>query len=191
MWKSPSYDFVEEQVQYVPPELLGQCGSDSSKLYYFYSINLNKKFEYDISLQDIVLGVNTELELDNGRLLFDLDADRGSIVVSITYIGTSLLTSAQGHTNVLHISVSYGTNEQHKNSYTMSKPPLLDMVLTIFIECLYNLKCQSYARAYIDFKQPGDVTEFAEFLDRYVFVNEKGKLSPNEGIFGRSSLRLY
>ncbi|GKD01271.1 endoribonuclease Dicer homolog 2-like protein isoform X1, partial [Tanacetum coccineum] len=63
--------------------------------YHFYSINLNKKFEYDIPLQDIVLGVNTELELDNGRLLFDLDADRGSIAVSITYIGTSLLTSAQ------------------------------------------------------------------------------------------------
>ncbi|GJW07506.1 Dicer-like protein, partial [Tanacetum coccineum] len=83
------------QVQYVPPELVGQCGSDSSKLYHFYSINLNKKFEYDIPLQDIVLGVNTELELDNGRITFDLDADRGSIVVSITYIGTSLLTSAQ------------------------------------------------------------------------------------------------
>ncbi|GJS07430.1 endoribonuclease Dicer homolog 2 [Tanacetum coccineum] len=93
--KEIAYDFVEEQVQYVPPELLGQCGSDSSKLYHFYSINLNKKFEYDIPLQDIVLGVNTELELDNGRIMFDLDADRGSIAVSITYIGTSLLTSAQ------------------------------------------------------------------------------------------------
>ncbi|GJZ53435.1 endoribonuclease Dicer homolog 2 [Tanacetum coccineum] len=93
--KEIAYNFVEEQVQYVPPELVGQCGSDSSKLYHFYSINLNKKFEYDIPLQDIVLGVNTELELDNGRITFDLDADRGSIVVSITYIGTSLLTSAQ------------------------------------------------------------------------------------------------
>lgn len=90
-----AYDYVEEQVQYVPPELLGQCGSDSSKLYHLYSIQLNKNFEYDIPLQDIVLGVNTELELDNGRLLFDLDADRGSIAVSITYIGSSMLTSEQ------------------------------------------------------------------------------------------------
>nr|GEY25870.1 regulator of nonsense transcripts UPF3-like isoform X1 [Tanacetum cinerariifolium]GEY28621.1 regulator of nonsense transcripts UPF3-like isoform X1 [Tanacetum cinerariifolium]GEY28625.1 regulator of nonsense transcripts UPF3-like isoform X1 [Tanacetum cinerariifolium] len=37
-----------------------------------------------------------------------------------------------------------------------------------------SLKCQSYARAYIDFKQPEDVIEFAEFFDGHVFVNEKG-----------------
>ncbi|GKC11936.1 endoribonuclease Dicer homolog 2, partial [Tanacetum coccineum] len=62
-----AYDYVEEQVQYVPPELLGQCRSDSSKLYHLYLI----------------------------KLLFDLDADRGNIVVSITYIGASLLSSEQ------------------------------------------------------------------------------------------------
>ncbi|MFS7986067.1 putative nonsense-mediated mRNA decay protein [Helianthus anomalus] len=37
-----------------------------------------------------------------------------------------------------------------------------------------SLKCQSYSRAYIDFKQPEDVIEFAEFFDGHVFVNEKG-----------------
>lgn len=31
-----------------------------------------------------------------------------------------------------------------------------------------------YARAYIDFKSPVDVFEFAEFFDGHVFVNEKG-----------------
>ncbi|PKU82009.1 regulator of nonsense transcripts UPF3 [Dendrobium catenatum] len=31
-----------------------------------------------------------------------------------------------------------------------------------------------YARAYIDFKSPADVFEFAEFFDGHVFVNEKG-----------------
>ncbi|XP_059648262.1 regulator of nonsense transcripts UPF3 [Cornus florida] len=35
-------------------------------------------------------------------------------------------------------------------------------------------KCQSYSRAYIDFKRPEDVVEFAEFFDGHVFVNEKG-----------------
>jgi regulator of nonsense transcripts 3 len=35
-------------------------------------------------------------------------------------------------------------------------------------------KHQSYARAYIDFKRPDDVIEFAEFFDGHVFVNEKG-----------------
>ncbi|KAJ9557434.1 hypothetical protein OSB04_012048 [Centaurea solstitialis] len=37
-----------------------------------------------------------------------------------------------------------------------------------------SLKCQSYSRVYIDFKQPEDVIEFAEFFDGHVFVNEKG-----------------
>ncbi|GJT53550.1 nucleotide-binding alpha-beta plait domain-containing protein [Tanacetum coccineum] len=39
--KEIAYDFVEEQVQYVPPELLRPMADDSSKLYHFYSI----KFE--------------------------------------------------------------------------------------------------------------------------------------------------
>ncbi|XP_052194081.1 regulator of nonsense transcripts UPF3-like isoform X2 [Diospyros lotus] len=35
-------------------------------------------------------------------------------------------------------------------------------------------KHQSYSRAYIDFKTPEDVVDFAEFFDGHVFVNEKG-----------------
>ncbi|CAK9147329.1 unnamed protein product [Ilex paraguariensis] len=35
-------------------------------------------------------------------------------------------------------------------------------------------KHQTYSRAYIDFKRPEDVIEFAEFFDGHVFVNEKG-----------------
>ncbi|OVA04791.1 Regulator of nonsense-mediated decay [Macleaya cordata] len=35
-------------------------------------------------------------------------------------------------------------------------------------------KHQQYSRAYIDFKKPDDVVEFAEFFDGHVFVNEKG-----------------
>lgn len=37
-----------------------------------------------------------------------------------------------------------------------------------------SLKIQSDSRAYIDFKQPEDVIEFAVFFDGHVFVNEKG-----------------
>lgn len=36
-------------------------------------------------------------------------------------------------------------------------------------------KHQTYSRAYVDFKRPEDVIEFAEFFDGHVFVNEKGK----------------
>ncbi|PKA66757.1 Regulator of nonsense transcripts UPF3 [Apostasia shenzhenica] len=35
-------------------------------------------------------------------------------------------------------------------------------------------KNQKYARAYIDFRSPEDVFEFAEFFDGHVFVNERG-----------------
>ncbi|KAK9073918.1 hypothetical protein SSX86_006512 [Deinandra increscens subsp. villosa] len=37
-----------------------------------------------------------------------------------------------------------------------------------------SVKCPSYSRAYIDFKRPDDVIEFAEFFNGHVFVNEKG-----------------
>ncbi|XVF45933.1 hypothetical protein PTKIN_Ptkin02bG0247700 [Pterospermum kingtungense] len=37
-----------------------------------------------------------------------------------------------------------------------------------------SMKHQSYSRAYIDFKRPEDVLDFAEFLNGHVFVNEKG-----------------
>ncbi|XP_041010281.1 regulator of nonsense transcripts UPF3-like isoform X1 [Juglans microcarpa x Juglans regia] len=33
---------------------------------------------------------------------------------------------------------------------------------------------QSYSRAYLDFKKPEDVIEFADFFDGHLFVNEKG-----------------
>ncbi|XP_022027837.1 regulator of nonsense transcripts UPF3 isoform X2 [Helianthus annuus] len=36
-----------------------------------------------------------------------------------------------------------------------------------------SLKSPSYSTAYIDFKRPDDVIEFAEFFDGHVFVNEK------------------
>ncbi|XP_065881654.1 regulator of nonsense transcripts UPF3-like [Euphorbia lathyris] len=38
----------------------------------------------------------------------------------------------------------------------------------------YSLKNQRYSRAYIDFKSPGDVLEFAEFFHGHIFINEKG-----------------
>ncbi|KAK9075164.1 hypothetical protein SSX86_003484 [Deinandra increscens subsp. villosa] len=90
-----AFEYEEEQVQYVPPELVGQFAIDLNKLYYFYAIKFKRDFTYDIPLQDIVLGVNTSLELDNELLTFDLEVDRGTISVSVTYIGNSVLTSDQ------------------------------------------------------------------------------------------------
>ncbi|XP_055816360.1 regulator of nonsense transcripts UPF3 isoform X2 [Solanum dulcamara] len=66
---------------------------------------------------------------------------------------------------------------------TISQSMLLEQVDSRFT-CRYNWFCflpgkssqkhQTYARAYIEFKRPEDVIEFAEFFDGHVFVNEKG-----------------
>ncbi|XP_057465431.1 regulator of nonsense transcripts UPF3-like isoform X1 [Actinidia eriantha] len=44
----------------------------------------------------------------------------------------------------------------------------------VFLPGKNSQKRLSYARAYIDFKRPEDVIEFAEYFDGHVFVNEKG-----------------
>lgn len=38
-------------------------------------------------------------------------------------------------------------------------------------------KSQRYSRAYIDFTNPEDVVEFAEYFDGHIFVNEKGTVT--------------
>lgn len=43
-----------------------------------------------------------------------------------------------------------------------------------FLPAKSSQKHQTYSRAYIEFKRPEDVIEFAEFFDGHVFVNEKG-----------------
>ncbi|KAF7842799.1 regulator of nonsense transcripts UPF3-like isoform X1 [Senna tora] len=48
------------------------------------------------------------------------------------------------------------------------------IVFLLVLELIFSLKHQSYSTAYIDFKNPEDVIEFAEFFDGHVFVNEKG-----------------
>ena len=61
---------------------------------------------------------------------------------------------------------------------------MLDFFVFVFVLCknsdrvfyCCSHKNQRYARAYIEFKRPEDVFEFAEFFDGHVFVNEKGNL---------------
>jgi len=39
---------------------------------------------------------------------------------------------------------------------------------------VFSYKNQKYSRAYVSFKAPEDVYEFAAFFNGHVFVNEKG-----------------
>ncbi|RVW45311.1 Regulator of nonsense transcripts UPF3 [Vitis vinifera] len=67
----------------------------------------------------------------------------------------------------------------------ISEAAFLEQIDTVFKERYTLVKfCpgknsqqrQSYSRAYLDFKRPEDVIEFAEFFDGHVFVNEKGTI---------------
>ena len=48
------------------------------------------------------------------------------------------------------------------------------LAFILVLKSFCSQKRQSYSRAYLDFKRPEDVIEFAEFFDGHVFVNEKG-----------------
>ncbi|KAL2526233.1 Endoribonuclease Dicer2 [Abeliophyllum distichum] len=87
--------YLDEQVQYCPPELVGYHGNESKRMYYCYLIELQQNFTYTVQPQDIVLAFRRRLESDVETLNFDLDVDRGKLVVHVTYIGRTTLTSAQ------------------------------------------------------------------------------------------------
>ncbi|XP_058216237.1 endoribonuclease Dicer homolog 2 [Rhododendron vialii] len=87
--------YVDEQVCYVPPELVSQWANDSAKSYHCYLIELNRDFEYDVPLHHILLAVRTKLECDDGSMAFGLEVDRGKLTVRMKYIGELNLTSEQ------------------------------------------------------------------------------------------------
>lgn len=84
---------MEEQVQYSPPELVGYHGNESERLYYCYLLELQQEFNYTVQPQDIVLAVRMRLESDVETLNFDLDVDRGKLIVHVKYIGSITLTT--------------------------------------------------------------------------------------------------
>ncbi|KAL3520480.1 hypothetical protein ACH5RR_018629 [Cinchona calisaya] len=83
--------YIEEQVQYAPPELIDYPGNDFETLYHCYLIKLQPEFNYVVLPHDIVLAVRTTLECVDGSLNFDLDVDRGSLKVEMCYAGTITL----------------------------------------------------------------------------------------------------
>ncbi|XP_022864537.1 endoribonuclease Dicer homolog 2 isoform X3 [Olea europaea var. sylvestris] len=85
--------YMEEQVQYSPPELVGYHGNESERLYYCYLLELQQEFNYTVQPQDIVLAVRMRLESDVETLNFDLDVDRGKLIVHVKYIGSITLTT--------------------------------------------------------------------------------------------------
>lgn len=66
--------------------------NDASILYHCYKIELKQNFEYEIPVQDFVLGMRSQLDTDIANMNFDLQVDRGSLSVSFEYIGVVYLS---------------------------------------------------------------------------------------------------
>lgn len=90
--------YLEEQVQYIPLQLVGgQRGNEPETLYYCYLIELETDFEYPIKPHDIWLAVRSPLQLENDSLIFDLYAERGCIKIKLSHPGEFRLNSEQVH----------------------------------------------------------------------------------------------
>ncbi|RVW27130.1 Endoribonuclease Dicer-like 2 [Vitis vinifera] len=87
--------YDDEQATYYPPELINPSLKDPVTPYHCYLIELNQKYEYEVSPQGIVLAVRSELEYDVGNVNFDLQVDRGTMTVSMNYVGVIHLTAEQ------------------------------------------------------------------------------------------------
>ncbi|XP_021830046.1 endoribonuclease Dicer homolog 2-like isoform X1 [Prunus avium] len=78
---SEPYD--DQQPSYVPPELVKPWGSnDASVLYHCYLIEMKPNFCSDIPVNDIVLGMRSELDSDVANMNFDLGVGKGTITVN-------------------------------------------------------------------------------------------------------------
>ncbi|KAL6272752.1 hypothetical protein ACE6H2_023444 [Prunus campanulata] len=91
---SEPYD--DEQPSYVPAELVKPwCSNDASALYHCYLIQMKPNFCYDIPVNDIVLGMRSELDCDVANMTIDLEVGRGTITVNFKKAAEIYLSSEQ------------------------------------------------------------------------------------------------
>ncbi|CAH2055216.1 unnamed protein product [Thlaspi arvense] len=76
-----------EQPCYFPPELVSQFSGQSQTTYHIYSIRMKPDSPRNFLFNDIFLGTRTELEDDIGNTGFKLEDHRGTIAVTLTYVG--------------------------------------------------------------------------------------------------------
>ncbi|XP_057788683.1 endoribonuclease Dicer homolog 2-like isoform X1 [Salvia miltiorrhiza] len=86
------YEYLDERARYFPEELIGSHNNKSSMVYFCYLIELEQIFHYDVKPQNIVLAVHKMLHQDLGDFNFDLNADRGKLIVHVKLVGHFTLT---------------------------------------------------------------------------------------------------
>ncbi|XP_052184122.1 endoribonuclease Dicer homolog 2-like isoform X2 [Diospyros lotus] len=87
--------YVDDRANYFPSELVGHCENNSTRSFCCYLIEIQRSFEYNVPLHHIVLGIMTKLELDDEKITFDLEVDKGNLSVRVKYVGEMSLSSEQ------------------------------------------------------------------------------------------------
>ncbi|KAM7274213.1 hypothetical protein ACFE04_028877 [Oxalis oulophora] len=82
-----SEPYNDEQPRYVPFEMANVGQRDCNAVYYCYIIQLTKDFLNDVGIHNVVLALSCKLDDDVADSHFDLNVDRGSVTVALTYVG--------------------------------------------------------------------------------------------------------
>ncbi|XP_031279444.1 endoribonuclease Dicer homolog 2-like, partial [Pistacia vera] len=93
--KSGKDSYNDEQPTYFPPELVNEHAHETKTVYHCYLIELKQNFNYNVPVHDIVLALRTELDSDIVNVNFDMEVDRGTLTVSLKYVGVIELTTEQ------------------------------------------------------------------------------------------------
>lgn len=84
-----------EQPCYFPPELVSQFSAQSQTTYHFYIIRMKPNSSRNFHLNDVFLGTRVELDYDIGNTGFQLEDQRGTIAVTLSYVGAFHLTQEE------------------------------------------------------------------------------------------------
>lgn len=94
--------YKDEQPSYIPSEMIASfCPSDAGVLYHCYLIELKRDFAYNVPIHNLVLGMRSELESDIANVQFDLQVERGKVMVNLKSVGTISLEPNQVRAFVL------------------------------------------------------------------------------------------
>ncbi|KAI6684308.1 hypothetical protein NL676_030221 [Syzygium grande] len=89
--------YNEDQPAYFPPELVKHHPNESKTLYHCYVIELRQNFNYDVTVQNIVLATRSKLEDDICGMSFELEVPRGFLSVNVSYMEEIHLDEEQVH----------------------------------------------------------------------------------------------
>jgi len=87
--------YDENQPIYAPFELVNCVSNSSHTTYHCYLMEFSQNFCYHTCVQDLFLALRIKLDPEIECMQFDMDFDRGSVSVKLSYQGTISLSLNQ------------------------------------------------------------------------------------------------